>query len=232
MVKALRRGLMRLLFLTASNVMAQSPEGINPDDTITVVSMSSTESNFVTAVTDADDATYVFADAAAQVCRYSFANTSGVPSDATADSIIVKWRSQDNGNGSNRQRIRLRMDGNTNFCDGANISVTTSWVDYEDRFTAAPTTAGTCTNAWGTGSAKFDSVNVQLTCTALGGSREVRIAKLAIDVYYTEASGATGRRRRIQLIGKFDIDEQREFATGELSFGISLRGTSWIWSNG
>ena len=194
------------IFLAAPNLIAQSPERIDPLNTLESPPWIWLNSNFCGAppppceiqlITDGIDGDYIFANTSGQVARIVVADQTGIPADATVDSVGIRWRGQDNGSGNNRQRLRLRMDGNANYCDGANQSLTTSWVTYEEFFTQAPSAGGSCGNSWTR--ERVDSINVQLTCTSVGAGKEVRVTELDIDVYYTEAGGATKVRRRRTL---------------------------------
>ena len=196
------------IFLMTPRIIAQSPERIDPLDTLESPTWIWLNSAFcgpppppceIRLITDGVDGNYIYANNSGQVARIVVADQTGIPADATVDSVGIRWRGQDNGSGNNRQRLRLRMDGNANYCDGANQSLTTSWVTHEEFFTQATSAGGTCGNSWTR--ERVDSINVQLTCTSVGAGKEVRVTELDIDVYYTEAGGASkvSRRRTLQL---------------------------------
>ncbi len=190
------------MFIFSSAPVGAGSVKLIPQDTLDAAVWSVTSGGRVAAVTDGVDGVYIF-ESSGSSQRYSLTNTSGIPVDATIDSFVVWTRAQvTNDVGTDRIRHRIRMDGNSNFCDGANIDLTNTWTDYKEKFMLTPATAGTCTGALSI--ARMDSLNIQyLDITG----DENRVTKCSVVVWYTETGGETKARRRHLLISDNVIEK-------------------------
>ena len=101
------------IFLMTPRIIAQSPERIDPLDTLESPTWIWLNSAFcgpppppceIRLITDGVDGNYIYANNSGQVARIVVADQTGIPADATVDSIGIIWRGQDNGSGNNRQR--------------------------------------------------------------------------------------------------------------------------------
>ena len=181
-------------------------------------------------LSDAVDNNYI-KTATSGVQRMIFGNQSLVAG-AVIDSIRVETRGKefDAGSSNNRYRHRLRMDGNTNFCDGAVLaSFTSTYTNYFDRFINSPTAAGTCAGTWSL--ARIDSINLQLNPT-VATNDSVFCTYMDVQMCYHTASGVKRRRRLLQSVAPSE-EGCREFAKfGEVECDecFGFQESEFIWS--
>lgn len=146
--------------------------------------------NKVASVTDFIDDNYITTSAATGKQRFTLGNPSGIDGGDQIDSVETFWWGRDNGSGNNRVQMHQYVGANSN--DGANVSLTESFVGYTDVFTLAPDGgAWTLTD--------LNDLQIEAHCTAIGAFRSVDVAKIYLIVYFTEAGAPaeqTSYRRR------------------------------------
>ncbi|HEX2897809.1 MAG TPA: hypothetical protein VHP63_07150 [candidate division Zixibacteria bacterium] len=150
------------------------------------------ENEKVYVVTDFNDIEYIYSSTGASQL-FTFTNpSSAIPDGATIDSFVIYTTAQvDNDAGTDRIRHRVRMDGNSNYCDGVNIDLSNTWTVYSEKFTATPTSGGVCDGALT--EARMDSLNIQYLDVT---GDENRVTQCSVLVWYTEAGGQIKKRRR------------------------------------
>lgn len=179
---------MAILFL-ASSIWADT-ETIVPDATGTPDDWA----NFggadkVTSVTDADDATYIVEVTDEDNQMFTLGNTT-FDAGVTVDSFQVVWKHQDNGSGSNKVQLVAFTDA-SNFCLGTNVNLGTSVGTTTDTFLGAPDGANSCGGTLT--KAVMDALQIRCDATAIGNSREVRVIKIDVIVYFTAAGAGAGQ---------------------------------------
>ena len=188
-----------LIFLMAPTIWAAT-ETIVPDATGTPDDWANFGgANKVTSVTDANDATYIVEVTDEDNQMFPLGNTT-FDAGVTVDSFQIVWKHQDNGSGSNKVQLVAFTDA-SNYCLGANVNLGTGVGTTTDTFLGAPDGANSCGGTLT--KAVMDALQIRCDATAIGNSREVRVIKIDVIVYYTEANGEheTARRSRI-LRGK------------------------------
>jgi hypothetical protein len=140
----------------------------------------------VASITDAVDANSVTEVTQGQVQRFTFANQS-LPAGAIIDSIRVESRGKEYDaapTSPNKYGHRLRMDGNTNYCDGPTLTgFTSSYVTYANKFTGSPSGAGVCYGIWS--APRLDSSNLQFNATFIGTGDTIFCTFAKIYICYT-----------------------------------------------
>ncbi|MCH7689640.1 MAG: hypothetical protein IIA17_01170 [candidate division Zixibacteria bacterium] len=171
-----------LLFMLAANVWAGT-ETLDPDGDPTPDDWQLVNGTKHGAVSDADDATYIWNDGPGSE-KLSMADNTMIPSDAIIDSVMIHIRAQKNfGAGSATIRARI-FNGTGNYCDGNTISLTATLTDYVfDAYVSPPTGPATCSGSWTRNS--IDSLDVQLNWVSAGD--DPRVVKMYAVVHWTEA---------------------------------------------
>lgn len=189
------------------------------------------ENEKVYVVTDFNDAEYIYSSTGASQL-YTLTNSSSViPDGATIDSFVIYTTAQvENDAGVDRIRHRVRMDGNSNYCDGANIDLTNSWTVYSEKFSATPTSGGVCDGVLT--EARMDSLNIQYLDVT---GDENRITQCSVLVWYTESGGQIKRRRRRIVLSDSApiVDGFEEFARAGFfcpdEIIINSNPSNWFW---
>jgi len=182
-------------------------------------------------VTDFNDVEYIYSSTGASQL-YTFTNPSAaIPDGATIDSFVIYTTAQvDNDAGTDRIRHRIRMDGNSNYCDGANIDLTNAWTVYSEKFTATPTSGGVCDGALT--EARMDSLNIQYLDVT---GDENRVTQCSVLVWYTETGGQIKKRRRKVLLSDSapSVNGYEEFArVGLICTDVAVINSDlplWLW---
>ena len=153
--------------------------------------------NKVTSVTDADEATYIVEVTDEDNQMFTLGNTT-FDAGVTVDSFRVVSTCQDNGSGSNKVQLVAFTDA-SNYCLGANNNCATSPTTNTDSFLGAPNGANSCGGVLT--KSVMDNLQIRVDATAIGNSREVRILKIEVIVFFTPAGGGepdvSHRRRRL-----------------------------------
>ena len=138
----------------------------------------------VASITDAVDANYIFEVTNAQAQQFFFAN-QGIPANAIIDSIKVESRAQRTSGGPTTRFLhRIMKDSvTTQYCDGTQKTLTTSWVAYADGFKGFVSGGGACNNLFTR--ARLDSLNVRFIKNT---GNEVRVTRSVIYICYTVPS--------------------------------------------
>ncbi|MCH9024721.1 MAG: hypothetical protein IH931_05235 [candidate division Zixibacteria bacterium] len=171
-----------LLFVLAANVWAGT-ETLDPDGDPTPDDWQLVNSTKHGAISDADDATYIWDDAPGSE-KLSMADNTTIPSDAIIDSVMIHVRAKKNvGEGTATLKARI-FNGATNYCDGNTINVLQVLQGYVfDAYVSPPTSAGACSGTWT--KADIDNLDVQLIWVAAGDNP--RVVKMYAVVHWTEA---------------------------------------------
>ncbi len=135
------------------------------------------------AVSDADDATYIWDDAPGSELL-SMADNSTIPSDAIIDSVMIHVRARkDFGGGAATLKARI-FNGTSLWCDGNTITMSASIADYAfDAYVSPPSSAGGCSGSWTR--AKIDSLDIGLIWVSAGD--DPRVVKMYAVVHWSEA---------------------------------------------
>ena len=171
-----------LFFLAASTVIAGT-ETLDPDGDPFPDDWQLVNATKHGALNDANDATYIWDDTPGSEL-VSMADNTTIPSDAIIDSVMIHIRARKNfGAGSATIRARI-FNGVANFCDGNNITLTSSIADYVfDAYVSPPTSAGGCSGSWTRNS--IDSLDVSLILVS--ATDDPRVVKMYAVVHWTEA---------------------------------------------
>ena len=153
--------------------------------------------NKVTSVTDTDDGTYIVEVTSGDDQMFTLSNTTfdvGV----TVDSFRVISICQDNGSGANKVQLVAFTD-DSNYCLGANQNCGTNPTTTIDSHLGAPNGVNSCGGVLT--KSVMDNLQIRVDATAIGNSREVRIIKIEVIVFFTPAGGGepdvSHRRRRL-----------------------------------
>lgn len=171
-----------LLFVLAANVWAGT-ETLDPDGDPTPDDWQLVNTTKHGAISDADDATYIWDDSPGSE-KLSMADNTTIPSDAIIDSVMIHVRAKKNvGEGTATLKARI-FNGATNYCDGNTINVLQVLQGYVfDAYVSPPTSAGVCSGTWT--KADIDNLDVQLIWVAAGDNP--RVVKMYAVVHWTEA---------------------------------------------
>ena len=144
-------------------------------------------------VSDEVDNNFIYANVDETKQRLTMANPTVVTGDDTIDSVKIMWRGIDDGTGPNNAQMHQYVDANSN--DGADVSLTTSWVDYEDNFALAPDGS-----SWDM--TDLNDLQLEAHCTSLGGGHLVGVTRLYARIYYTVGGDGDdiSYTRRIKII--------------------------------
>ncbi len=174
--------LYRLLFcilicLVAVSVSAKI-EVIEPSAIGTVDQWDSTGSGATKTIriTDGSESNYIFSPTANDSDRYVMGDLVATDIDVV-DSLVLWVKAQDNGNGNNRITIAILI--NTDATTSSALALTTSWVDYSLSLTTPPGSRGTWDDF------EVDSAIFVVVATAMGSSREARVAICSSQVFYS-----------------------------------------------
>lgn len=230
---------MRIILCLLSAVLVASvtfagSETIIPESIVSAENSWKTNSlgGKVAAVTDGNDAFYVYDDVGGNVQRFTLTDESTIPTDATIDSFVVLLRAQKTTAGTTRIRNRIRMDGNANFCDGSNITLTTSWVNYAEKFTLTPTSSGAC--AGSLTKSRIDSLNIQLLSVGVPVGGAARVTDVDFIIYFTESGAAPALQSRRRIVLSFQEENEYEQIIGHGDSGITFDfvfavSQPWLW---
>lgn len=168
---------------------------------------------------------------AGHVQAFSFTEPTIAAGDAVSH-FFIELIADKSGGGRGQIFSRMRMTDNANFCDGSLHTMKQAMLIYADSFDAVPSGNQLCAGTLD--SASLDSIEVYIIAFRIPtGTNELRVAEVNLIACYTAADGEIlGRRRKINLMGKNDIQKQQELATtGQLRFTIIFgKPKKWIWS--
>jgi hypothetical protein len=137
--------------------------------------------NKVVSVSDGVDANYVFESVDEERQRFTLANSTDINESDTINTVSTMWRAQDTGSGNNRVHAHQFVGAESN--DSGEISLDTSWTDYQNDFDLAPdATSWTLTD--------LNNLQLEVHCSAIGASREVQVTRLYVSIDYTPVSAA------------------------------------------
>lgn len=161
-------------------------DSILPNDTVLAFNQwaNTGGSSKVASITDATDANYIFEVTNGQAQQFTYAN-QGIPANAIIDSIRVEaWAQRTSGGSATRFTHRIMKDGvTTQYCDGTQKTLTTSWAAYADGFKGFVSGGGACNNLFTR--ARLDSLNVRFIKNT---GNEVRVTRSVIYICYTVPS--------------------------------------------
>lgn len=140
--------------------------------------------NKTASITDATDGNYIFEVTNAEAQQFTFAN-QGIPANAIIDSIRAEsWAQRTSGGSATRFTHRLMKNNvTTQYCDGTQKTLTTSWVGYPDGYKGSPTGGNNCQGIWTR--SRLDSLNLRFIKNT---GNEVRITRSVVYICYTVPS--------------------------------------------
>ena len=198
MVTKMKKYLLTIALILLTSTAWADTETIIPDGVVTPDDWANFGgANKVTSVTDTDDGTYIVEVTDEDNQMFTLSNTTfdvGV----TVDSFRVISTCQDNGSGANKVQLVAFTDA-SNYCLGANQNCGTNPTTTIDSHLGAPNGANSCGGVLT--KSVMDNLQIRVDATAIGNSREVRILKIEVIVFFTPAGGGepdvSHRRRRL-----------------------------------
>ena len=185
MVTKMKKCLFIALLLLAPTAWADQ-ETIVPDAVATPDDWANFGgANKVASVTDTDDGTYIVEVTNGDDQMFTLSNTT-FDAGVTVDSFRVIYRCEDNGSGNNKVQLVAFTDA-SNYCLGANSACAVKPSENIDSHLGAPNGVDGCEGALT--KAVMDNLQIRVDATAIGNSREIRIIKIEVIVFFTPAGG-------------------------------------------
>lgn len=151
------------------------------------------------AVSDGVDDSLIWEATNSQAQQFIISDDA-IPGDATMDTLYFEIRGkrrQTVGGAKAWVRPRLHMTSGTNYCEWANIRLTTSWALYTLATTGLPSGANQCAGALD--SESLDSIEFRFILQQQQKDDTADITEARLVICYTEAGAGGGQVIRIQL---------------------------------